>query len=185
MTNSVKPGESVSTKTISLNVRGPGLRPMILVDLPGLIQHHTLGMHESTKSAIKETCENHIANPNAIILCVQDATRDAEGSGVADVVRQADPKGKRTVFVLTKVDVAEKMEASSKKLERILKGQRFNMKARNYFAVVTGTSKQDDSIHNIRKAERTFFENSQLFMQGSFKASALGTDNLSKAVCVA
>ena len=39
----------------------------------------------------------HIANPNAIILCVQDATRDAEGSGVADVVRNADPKGKRTV----------------------------------------------------------------------------------------
>ena len=185
MSNSVKPGESVSSSTIALNVRGPGLRPMILVDLPGLIQHHTLGMHESTKDAIKETCEAHIANPNAIILCVQDATRDAEGSGVADVVRHADPKGTRTVFVLTKVDVAEKMETSSKKLERILKGQRFNMKARNYFAVVTGTGKQDDSIHNIRKAERAFFENSQLFMQGSFKASALGTDNLSKAVSLA
>ncbi len=43
------------------------------------LQHHTLGMHPETKALIQRTCEKHIANPNAIILCVQDASRDPEG----------------------------------------------------------------------------------------------------------
>jgi optic atrophy protein 1 len=182
MVASVRPGESVSCEKIALNVRGPGLRPMILVDLPGLIQHHTVGMHESTKAAIYSTCQKHISNPNAIILCVQDASRDAEGSGVADVVRAADPQGTRTIFVLTKVDLAEKMELPARKLEQILKGQRFNMKARNYFAVVTGSAKKEESIDGILKAERLFFDSSQLFVSGAFKRNAMGTENLSKAV---
>ena len=179
---SVTPGESVSGHTISLNVRGPGLRPMVLVDLPGLIQHHTLGMHDGTKDQIRNMCQKHIENPNSIILCVQDASRDAETSSVADIVRSVDPKGRRTMFVLTKVDLAETMDKSSKQLEKILKGQKYNMKAKNYFAVVTGTKRASDSINDIRKAERTFFDRSQLFLSGVLKASTMGTDNLSRAV---
>ena len=76
---------------------------MVLVDLPGMIQHHTLGMNADTKDSIYKMCRTHIENPHSIILCVQDATRDAEGSGFADIVREVDPKGDRTIFVLTKV----------------------------------------------------------------------------------
>lgn len=75
------------------------------MDLPGIIQHHTVGMHDTTKDTILGMCKHHITNPNAIIMCVQDATRDAEGSSVADLVRTVDPDGERTIFVLTKVGV--------------------------------------------------------------------------------
>jgi hypothetical protein len=50
MARGVEKGRSVSENTISLEVRGPGLRPMVLVDLPGIINHHTVSRSLSTNS---------------------------------------------------------------------------------------------------------------------------------------
>jgi hypothetical protein len=49
------------------------------------------------------------------------------------------------------VDLAEKMQRPAKKLEQILKGQVYNMQARNYFAVVTGTDSPDASIEEVSR----------------------------------
>ncbi len=50
-------------------------------------------MSANTKGSIMDMCRQHIDNPNSIILCIQDASRDAEGSSVADLVHTADPTG--------------------------------------------------------------------------------------------
>ena len=172
----------VSGKTLSLELEGPGLQPMVLVDLPGIIQHHTRGMPTTTRNSILDMCRAHIRNPNAIILCIQDASRDAEASSVADVVRDADPEGDRTVFVLTKVDLAEKLAISQEKLRSTLSGERFNLHARAYFAVVTGTSDPTDSIDAIRRTEREYFASSALFKADKLGSDKLGTDNLARMV---
>eukprot|EP01147_Barroeca_monosierra_P005650 gene5650-8955_t len=182
MLNSLIGSDVVSTKSLVLELEGPGLQPMVLVDLPGIIQHHTQGMPETTKQNIMDMCSRHITNPNSIILCIQDASRDAESSSVADMVRTADPEGDRTVFVLTKVDLAEKLAVSRQKLKDTLAGDRFNMRARAYFAVITGTSNPNESIDIIRKAERDYFSSSQLMKSVHLGSEKLGTDNLSRTV---
>lgn len=182
MRRSVQGGKTVSSQVISLTIQGPGLQRMVLVDLPGIIGTVTSELAPDTKECIKKMVTEYMGNPNAIILCIQDGSLDAERSIFTDLVREIDKKGRRTILVLTKVDIAEKTHTNPSKIKKILDGELFPMKALGYYAVVAGKSGKNEDIQEIKDYEEQFFLTSSLREKGILNPNQCTTRNLSAKV---
>ena len=182
MRRNISEGQTVSAEPVSLVVRGPGLRRMVLVDLPGVISTVTTGMALDTREAIFNICRKFMSNPNAIILCVQDASVDFERSNVTEMVSEQDPDGRRTFVVLTKVDIAERDGIRPERIQSLLSGDLLPISARGYHAVVTGRGKAEDSVSEIEKHEAGFFAKSVMSTEGHIPPEQAGMGSLSDAV---
>jgi hypothetical protein len=102
----VPPSQCVTADPIQLHIHSSKVPDLSLVDLPGYIQIHTKDQPEILKEKIIELCDVYIKQHN-VILAVSPADVDLANSEALRASRKVDPEGKRTIGVITKMDLIE------------------------------------------------------------------------------
>jgi len=103
----IVPARAFSRDVLSIEIAGPGRPHLTLVDLPGLI--HSENKHQSTEDVelIKGLVNDYIKEKRTIVMAVVSAKNDYANQIILKKCRDVDPKGHRTIGIITKPDFLE------------------------------------------------------------------------------
>ena len=99
--------QGISSKPINLKIFSPNVLNLTLVDLPGLTKVAVGDQPEDIEQQIKEMLYSYITQDNTIILAVTPANQDIANSDALKLAMEVDPKGERTIGVITKLDLMD------------------------------------------------------------------------------
>lgn len=99
--------KGICPEPISLKIYSTRVVNLTLVDLPGLTKVPVGDQPEDIEIQIKELILKHIENPNSIILAVTAANTDLATSEALKMAKEVDPDGRRTLAVVTKLDLMD------------------------------------------------------------------------------
>ncbi|KAL2169858.1 hypothetical protein VTG60DRAFT_5536 [Thermothelomyces hinnuleus] len=106
LNQSVPESLCVTDDPIRLTIHSPRIPDLSLIDLPGYIQVAGENQPRELKRKISELCDKYIRGPN-IILAISAADTDLANSTALQASRRVDPRGERTIGVITKMDLVE------------------------------------------------------------------------------
>ncbi|KAG5652735.1 hypothetical protein H0H81_003934 [Sphagnurus paluster] len=169
--------KGVSKLPISLRIYSPDVLDLTLVDLPGLTKIPVGDQPSDIERQIRNLILDYISKPNSVILSVSPANVDLANSESLKLARTVDPQGRRTIGVLTKLDL---MDAGTNALD-ILTGRVYPLKLG--FIGVVNRSQQDinseKSMKDALDSETEFFKNHPAYRNISHKN---GTKYLAKTL---
>ncbi|KAK0398425.1 hypothetical protein QR680_002586 [Steinernema hermaphroditum] len=99
--------KGISANPICLKIFSPFVVNLSLVDLPGITRLPVGDQPPDIEDQIKAMIMTYISNPNSIILAVTPANQDFATSEPLKIAREVDPDGRRTLAVLTKLDLMD------------------------------------------------------------------------------
>ncbi|KAJ9157861.1 Dynamin-related protein DNM1 [Pleurostoma richardsiae] len=169
--------KGINRQPINLKIYSPHVLNLTLVDLPGLtkvpIGDQPTDIEKQTRNLISE----YIAKPNSIVLAVSPANVDIVNSEALKLARHVDPLGRRTIGVLTKVDL---MDHGTNALD-ILSGRVYPLKL-GWIGVVN-RSQQDiqgnKPMEEALKSESEFFRHHPAYRNIAIRC---GTQYLAKTL---
>ncbi|XP_048066820.1 dynamin-1-like protein isoform X2 [Megalobrama amblycephala] len=109
--------KGISPEPIYLKIYSPNVLSLTLVDLPGITKVPVGDQPEDIETQVQEMILSYISNPNSIILCVSPANSDLATSDALKLAREVDADGRRTLLVVSKLDL---MDAGTDALEVLL-----------------------------------------------------------------
>ncbi|KAK4137915.1 hypothetical protein BT67DRAFT_460387 [Trichocladium antarcticum] len=180
LNQSVPDSQCVSDDPIRLTIHSPRIPDLSLIDLPGYIQVAGENQPRELKRKISELCDRYIRGPN-IILAISAADADLANSTALQASRRVDPRGERTIGVITKMDLVDPEKGVA-----ILSDRQYPLRL-GYVGVIsklptpTGLFRRETSnlLAGINRNEKTYF-NAHPFEFGPDSGVSTGSITLRK-----
>lgn len=99
--------KGISNDPIRCRIYSDKVVNLTIVDLPGLTRVPVGDQPEDIEQQIHDLVLTYIGNPNSIILAVTSANTDMATSESLKLSRECDPDGRRTLAVITKLDLMD------------------------------------------------------------------------------
>ncbi|KAL4459064.1 hypothetical protein ABPG75_013929 [Micractinium tetrahymenae] len=169
--------KGISEKPIRLKIFSPNVLTMTLVDLPGITRVPVGDQPSDIEARLRAMIREYVRHPSCLILAVSPANQDIVNSDALDMARQVDPEGRRTIGVLTKLDIMDRGTDAV----AVLKNEAVPL-ALGFVGVVLRS--QEDianrrSMADARGAERAFFEAHPEYLE---VASQCGVGHLARVL---
>ncbi|PIL30281.1 transporter [Ganoderma sinense ZZ0214-1] len=149
--------KGISKLPIHLRIYSPNVLDLTLVDLPGLTKIPVGDQPGDIERQIRSLVLDYISKPNCVILAVSAANVDLANSEALKLARSVDPQGRRTIGVLTKLDL---MDAGTNALD-ILTGRVYPLKL-GFIGVVNRSQADinaEKPLGDAMESEGEFFRN--------------------------
>ncbi|KAI0108696.1 mitochondrial dynamin GTPase [Nemania sp. FL0031] len=180
LNQAVSEAQCVSDDPIRLSISSPNVPDLSLIDLPGYIQVVGQNQPLQLKQKISELCDKYIQAPN-VILAISAADVDLANSTALRASRRVDPRGERTIGVVTKMDLVDPTRGAA-----ILNDKQYPLRL-GYVGVVSRAptvsalfKKGDSNLTTaITKNENAYFSSHPLEF-GPSADVAVGTSTLRK-----
>ena len=173
--------QCVTDEPIQLSIFSPHVPDLQLIDLPGYIQVVGRDQPVELKQKISDLCDKYIQPPN-VILAISAADVDLANSTALRASRRVDPRGERTIGVITKMDLVDPGRGAD-----ILSDKKYPLRL-GYVGVVSKIPQAATGIFSrgggnitsaITKNENAYFSSHPLEF-GAESQLAVGTSTLRK-----
>ncbi|RKP17615.1 hypothetical protein ROZALSC1DRAFT_30604, partial [Rozella allomycis CSF55] len=153
----VSEGQSISDDSIVINIKGPDLPNLSLIDLPGIVRTVTDNEDYGIIEKIRSLVKRYLEQPRTIIVAVVPANVDMHNSEILQAAYVADPEGERTIAVITKPDLVD--EGAEDSVINLLQNRAKKLKLGYHAVRCRGQKELNEgvSIKDALKLEEKFF----------------------------
>ncbi|OBS26253.1 hypothetical protein FPOA_00193 [Fusarium poae] len=149
-------GKDFSQDVLRLEIKGPNIYPLTLVDLPALYDKSADDKSPNGREAADKLVESYMWQKNSIILLVVSADTDLSQNAALRKAMAIDPKGQRTIGVITKPDLA--FTADDKLYILLAKNRERIYKLQLGWHVLRNRGEDKKSLETRDEVEKSFFE---------------------------
>ncbi|KND93676.1 Interferon-induced GTP-binding protein Mx3 [Tolypocladium ophioglossoides CBS 100239] len=151
-------GRDFSKDVLRLEIEGPNMYPLTLVDLPGLFHVDTADQSMRGKETVDQLVESYMKQKNSIILVVITASNQLANHVALRKVKEHDPQRERTLGVITKPDLTRAGYSDERTYIQVAKNQESANKLRLGWHVLRNRAEDEESLESRDNNEERFFQ---------------------------